>query len=254
MSLPREVKFKCQNCGKTYEGMIWDTVNSMITPEMKPHVMDLSIFTKTCPHCHEENPVLYPILYHQMEDKFMVQFMQDNRISDFMSNLPDNVNPWKLSQDDGYYIRIANDPYSFAEKIMLFDNKMDDRAVELVKFALLRRVVHEEKDPEAFFDHQIDIITMLENADAAPDSDERYKFYVMLDGEPYITAPLVMDMYKDFKKDVDNVFGPIESDRSTNINLSWAMKAINPIAEAKCNGGSDTDKNSKEDDEDKDGE
>ena len=74
MSSFRNIKITCPVCKKEGIYTVWDSVNVDLDPELKPKVMDGSLFTWVCPNCKKSFNVPYSFLYHDMTHNFMVQF------------------------------------------------------------------------------------------------------------------------------------------------------------------------------------
>jgi len=74
MSSFRNIKITCPVCKKEGTYTVWDSVNVDLDPELKPKVMDGSLFTWVCPNCKKSFNAPYSFLYHDMTHNFMVQF------------------------------------------------------------------------------------------------------------------------------------------------------------------------------------
>ncbi|MBO4522897.1 MAG: CpXC domain-containing protein, partial [Methanomicrobium sp.] len=66
-------KITCPDCGAESDFVIWQSINTMIDPETKAKVLSGEIFRFKCPKCGSETNIMYDCLYHQMEDKLMIQ-------------------------------------------------------------------------------------------------------------------------------------------------------------------------------------
>ena len=72
MSMENVVKVKCPKCGAEGDFVIWRSLNTQLNPDMRAKVLSDEIFQFKCPKCGEESSVVYPMLYHQMEDQIMI--------------------------------------------------------------------------------------------------------------------------------------------------------------------------------------
>ena len=72
MSKHHMEKLTCPSCHHDGDFEVWDSINTVLDPEMKEKVLNQSIFLYTCPNCGETFRLNYPILYHQMEDLVMI--------------------------------------------------------------------------------------------------------------------------------------------------------------------------------------
>ena len=101
MSLSRIVFIECPLCHKEVELKMWSSINTLENPEYKDAVRDMSAFEFICPECGEKYYLDYGLLYHQMEDKIMIQYDPDN---------PSNVRTRTMTYL-GWIILIASMPF-----------------------------------------------------------------------------------------------------------------------------------------------
>ena len=141
MSLSREEMITCPKCGQQSPFMIWQSVNTMIDPEMKGAVRDLSAFRFTCPNCGNQAVIDYGFLYHQMEDQIMIFYAEtDKDVENFMSSFSKDRIPADMKGflddflNDSYLIRIVRSQNELREKLEIFDAGLDDRIVEIARY------------------------------------------------------------------------------------------------------------------------
>ena len=65
----------CPECGKESQFLVWESINTVIDPDMKTKVRSGEAFRWHCPSCDAESDVEYACLYHQMEDHVMIYFV-----------------------------------------------------------------------------------------------------------------------------------------------------------------------------------
>ena len=73
-------KITCPSCHHDGDFEVWDSINTVLDPEMKEKVLNQSIFLYTCPNCGETFRLNYPILYHQMEDLVMIYLVSESEV------------------------------------------------------------------------------------------------------------------------------------------------------------------------------
>ena len=78
MSRSRLISITCPECQKESDFRIWESINTMLNPEMKSAVRDRSAFLFTCPECGAKKYVDYGFLYHQMEDHIMIHYVNSD--------------------------------------------------------------------------------------------------------------------------------------------------------------------------------
>lgn len=127
MSASRELQYKCPYCGEEFTITIYDTVTAAKDPDLRERVLSGDLFQHTCPHCHKEFMIQNPLLYSDAEHKFVL-WLSSN---DTGRNLKEFALP--LIQQ-GYHIRRCATIAELVEKIEIFEDGMDDIAVELAKY------------------------------------------------------------------------------------------------------------------------
>ena len=80
MSKHHMEKLTCPSCHHDGDFEVWDSINTVLDPEMKEKVLNQSIFLYTCPNCGETFRLNYPILYHQMEDLVMIYLVPESEV------------------------------------------------------------------------------------------------------------------------------------------------------------------------------
>lgn len=127
----------CPYCGEQGEFAVWSNVNVMLNPELKPKVLDRSLFTFACPHCGKTAKVSYDCLYHDVAQEYMVYLVtteasEADTYAMIMQNWS-NAMVQQMVGGENYRLRIVHSQEELVEKILLFDAGRDDRVVELCK-------------------------------------------------------------------------------------------------------------------------
>jgi endogenous inhibitor of DNA gyrase (YacG/DUF329 family) len=132
MTLVDQATVTCPACGTDFKTEIISTVNVSIDPKLKSRVLDGSLFDHDCPKCGKLSRLGHNVLYHDMERRFQVDVRP-------MGNPPDAaaVDLAGIMLDgpvgQGYRLRWVVEAFELAEKVRVFDAKLDDRLVELLK-------------------------------------------------------------------------------------------------------------------------
>ena len=121
----------CPDCGTKTTARMWSGINAEVNPNLRLSVLDESLFDWRCPQCGYEAMLAYPCLYHDKGRRFMIYI------------LPGKPNPAKAAgigaqfpQLRGVRKRVTGSLATLKEKILLFEDGLDDRAAELVKLLL----------------------------------------------------------------------------------------------------------------------
>ena len=150
MSKYHEEKIICPSCGKEGEFLVWDSINTVLNPEMKEKVRNRSAFVFTCPHCQQSAEVQYDFLYHQMEDNLMIYQVNEKevgRTQEMFLNAGTDM-------ESEYKFRVVVSREELLEKLEIFDAGLDDRVVEMEKIFLLAGIMEkypEKKIEQSFF-------------------------------------------------------------------------------------------------------
>lgn len=74
MSSPRNHIIQCPQCGARGEFTVWDSVNPSVTPNMKAKIISGELFQWRCPQCGRVWDINYPMLYHDMPNRQLIEF------------------------------------------------------------------------------------------------------------------------------------------------------------------------------------
>ena len=182
MSKHHTEEIVCPGCQYKGNFEIWDSINTVLNPEMKEKVLNQSIFSYTYPNCGETFQLAYSTLYHQMEDLIMIYLVSESEVEK-TQELFCGENTLFDQSTDKYLKRIVTSPNQLIEKIQIFDAGKDDRIVELVKLIVtdyLHQNCPDQKFDELFFatdDSENNILVILHDGDitSTVDIDSLYE-------------------------------------------------------------------------------
>lgn len=134
------VPARCNNCGRTTEIEVRESINVALDPELKARVKDGSLFVWECPYCGRRNLALYQTLYHDPSAKLMVwllpgEALPPQQVADAVKELP------------GYTLRLVREVGELVEKVNIHDAGLEDTILEMVKWVTRRELA--AKNPEA---------------------------------------------------------------------------------------------------------
>jgi predicted RNA-binding Zn-ribbon protein involved in translation (DUF1610 family) len=88
MSVKEPVEAKCPACGDETQVTVWRSINVQQDPEAKELLLAGNVNVFRCPKCGYESLLDIDLLYHDMEEKFCVQYYPYERLSDdnFLAN------------------------------------------------------------------------------------------------------------------------------------------------------------------------
>jgi hypothetical protein len=128
MSKSRELKYTCPYCGREFDITVYESVNTETDPDLRDACLSGDIFRHSCPHCHTDFMVQYPLVYADPKHKFVLWLSQGTGEEAAMRA---SARPL-LKQ--GYRLRRCATVREFTEKIQIFEDGVSDIAVELAKY------------------------------------------------------------------------------------------------------------------------
>lgn len=207
MSLENKEIIKCPECGKEKDFIVWQSLNTDLNPEAKEQLLNGTLFGFKCADCGYESNVTYPMLYHDISNCLMIYFVKEDEIEEIKKMFePDSEFGYAM---EGYKCRIVTDQNSLREKAIIFENKLDDRVVEIVKliyFSNLRQTQPDAKVEVAYF--------MVDNGE--------YQIHFL--GETPLTAVVNPNLYEQIARDFASKIESAEDDYM--IDMDWALKLL----------------------------
>ena len=137
-------KVSCPDCGYTGEYKVYDSINiddeSKTNPMFKRKIIDNSLFLYTCSRCLSKYYIEYPFLYNDVKNNFMVWCLPDNATQAEI----DNIKKVDMRTYKGI-LRIVIGKFDFIDKLNVFENKLDDIAIESIKTFVFSKVDKDER-------------------------------------------------------------------------------------------------------------
>ena len=171
MSVKHTHHLACFHSKKESAFAFYGRITTLLPPTLQQRVKNFDIFKFICPHCGSEQFVNYSFLYHQMEDKLMIFYCQDEEeVAKVRSLYADDFDTALNAQGEsetidttGYRRRIVIGADNLVEKIRIFDAGLDDRLVEIYKVLLYGQMQAElaampggDAVDDVFVDEQLD--------------------------------------------------------------------------------------------------
>ncbi len=218
MSKREQVTVTCPYCNNEHPFTMWGSINTVLDPQMKAAVRDRSAFLFECPTCGEKTYVDYSMLYHQMEDRIMIHYVNSDEDAQEAYKLymqeddSDSLGLLQTMREDDYLIRIVRSQSEMREKIAIFDAGLDDRIIEMIKlfFAAKYQIDHPEQKS----------ISVYYRREGEEDLIEVYA------DDNYMGAMIFPEgLYEEIQKAYLGKIPEMRKD-SPFINRQWAMKYI----------------------------
>ncbi|HEX4125115.1 MAG TPA: CpXC domain-containing protein [Tepidisphaeraceae bacterium] len=137
-----KIKLPCPGCGAPAEFVSWTSLNATLDPHEKTRLLDRSLTQFKCSACGHEAQVIYPLLYHDMDNGIMIWLLPPSAAE---AKEPEAL-PADVARQLGerYRYRAVSHLNELIEKIQIFDAGLDDRVVELAKLVAAAKLPPEK--------------------------------------------------------------------------------------------------------------
>ena len=139
MALEHQEKIKCKDCSCEFDITVYESVNGAFDVQAEEKLLKGELFTHICPNCNNVISLSYPMLYHNMDHRFMIHICPaEDDVQECIDNIKsaqkqiDKQFPEKRMEKP-YTFRIVPDENALREKAAIFSHGLDDRIIELLK-------------------------------------------------------------------------------------------------------------------------
>jgi len=141
----------CPSCGRQQSFVLWQSINVTLDPGLKEKLKSGELTTFQCNHCERRAEVVFSLLYHDMDKRWMFWLVPEGKLPPGLSSgLPKEHLP-------GYLLRLVRSRNELVEKLNVLDAGMDDRVVAAIKLLLRARLErdHGIENPVLLFDERV---------------------------------------------------------------------------------------------------
>lgn len=189
------------------------SVNTESDPDVREKIMDESFFRWKCPKCGFQTKLFHPLLYSDLKNNFMVYYIPKVE----RSQIADEKLEKEFSELKDIKKRVVPELNAMKEKIVLFEGKYNDMAIELSKLAVAE-VVGKSTGQNVYEGYCTDI-------DKSGNSI-CFQFFIGGEHRTYIQTTR-FDVYNRSLSIVKESFSDIEKKKGfLNIDRSWAKEAL----------------------------
>lgn len=130
----------CEYCGTEYDHVTYHVVEKQTNPNLAMDIVDDNFFYAVCPNCNRIVGVDHPVVYADMEKKALIAYFD----SDIELSLAETqIGEWmkEFGVNSNYNIvRVVSTQNELREKIILLNNGLDDRVIEILKLLALDKI------------------------------------------------------------------------------------------------------------------
>lgn len=189
----------CPKCGHAHQVKKYSLINVTEKPDMKEHILQNHIFNFACENCDLVAPLTYDSLYLDSKKKLMICLATEDTEKEKLSQ-------WEKKE---MTLRLVDNINDLKEKIMIAENLLDDRIVEIVKIAYLRRLEKEMKDDtllNILFDYH---------------GNAMY-FLVFFEKKGIGRMPFDLDLYRTTASQYEKKIKAHSTDTFMKVDMKWA--------------------------------
>ncbi len=214
--MPKTTKIAtCPNCGKHCGLDIWNTITATLEPDARLALLNGQLFIHTCPDCDTPNRMDYSTIYNDPERGFMINYVNNqndyNEGIRMLNGLMDPENSDENSLARSYIYRMVTSQNALREKVLIFENGLDDRIIEMVKVLLL--IDMHKKMPDYKFTEILFSLT--------PEGG----FELHLLGDPIYSAHPDRSLYDKLSADMKELLEEGKND-ALIIDCNWALEML----------------------------
>lgn len=193
-------ELKCPKCGHPHQMRKYSVINVTEKPGMKEDILKNRIFNFDCENCDLVAPLTYESMYLDSKKKLAVCLSTEETDLEQLKN-------WKKKR--GMTLRVVDNINDLKEKIMIAENLLDDRVVEIVKIAYLRRLEEEMKEDtlmNILFDYH---------------GNDMY-FLVFFERKGIGRMPFDLDLYRTTASKYERQIKAHSTDEFMKVDMKWA--------------------------------
>lgn len=155
MSINSKQSVKCPQCGHLSDITVWNSITVKDSPDLKSDLLSGKVNMFKCASCGYVALMSIPMLYHDEDKKLMISFSPTND-SVLKQQLFDNIRnssreSGELEKLEGYNLRFITDYNELLEKILIFDNGLNDKTIEVIKLMVLSQDVDKSEQRNCRF-------------------------------------------------------------------------------------------------------
>ncbi len=141
MSINSKQSIKCPQCGQLNDINVWSSITSDDSPDLKKELLSAKINIFRCDNCSHTALLPNPLLYHDKNKKLMISFTPSNdektKIQLFENIKKTSKESGELENLEDYNLRFITNYDTMLEKILIFDNGLHDKIIEVLKVLIL---------------------------------------------------------------------------------------------------------------------
>lgn len=217
--------FDCPNCGKSIMFKIKPEIEIPYDEVYKKKIMNDKLFTIYCRNCNFGMPLGYDCTYNDMDQHYMI-WTYPGMTKEHMASI-ENYNKrlktdraLRLARND-YRMRVVRTDTQLKEKIIIFDENIDDRVVEIMKISCMPYITEG-------LNIKSEIVDFVFSKTKTPG---QYCFLVRFKDTKPIVLNFDMNQYNELKEKFHDLMEERTTDGINMINAAWATDIVRTYME-----------------------
>jgi hypothetical protein len=136
---------ECPYCGERHEFTTYGSIDLAKEPELKKQVMNEEIFALNCKKCKKKSLIAFPCLFSDSEKRYLTWLVGGYSEEEKAALDKDLKISAKTKEEeafaDSYTKRIVGSINELKEKIIIADDDLDDRVIEVLKVLCVNEVI-----------------------------------------------------------------------------------------------------------------
>ena len=199
-------ELECPKCGHKHSLKKYKVINVTEKAKLKEDIMKNRLFQFSCEECEYMAPLTYDSLYIDSQRNVMI-YMAPVMNAEIKAELTE------LEQEKAETKRLVDNINDLKEKIMIADNHLDDRVIEIIKIMYLNQIKKEMEDDtllNILFDY----------------SRDNYCFLVFFQKKGIGKIPLTREFYRQIEDKYKDAIKEHSTDSFMKVDMEWAGKIL----------------------------
>jgi hypothetical protein len=147
MSESESTTITCPECNHEQQFTVWHSVNVTLDPALKDKVLDRSLTTFDCEDCGYMATIEQNLLYHDTERQLTILRHPNPDEPEGLAN--ESFGLLSTLSGKGYDYRLVTTMNELVEKVLIWEDGLDDRAVEVFKLVVWQALDEDQRTGDA---------------------------------------------------------------------------------------------------------
>ena len=141
MSISEKQTIKCPACGEISDLTVWQSITVSDSPDLKSDLLKGKVNMFCCSACGQKALFPAPLLYEDDAKKLVISFSPvstaEAQLRIFEEIKKSSETSGELETYPDYNLRFVTSYNDLLEKILIFDNGLNDKVIEVIKLLVL---------------------------------------------------------------------------------------------------------------------